>query len=74
MKVLEVKGTQGTLEVGGVIRTADLSLVEPISVGHYVIVHAGFAISTMNEDEAQKTLALFKELENAAPQEGASDE
>ncbi|MGK5086478.1 HypC/HybG/HupF family hydrogenase formation chaperone [Bdellovibrionota bacterium FG-2] len=69
MKVLEIQGTKGTLEVGGVMRTADLSLVAPVSVGQFVIVHAGFAISLMQEDEAQKTLALFREIENSEPPE-----
>lgn len=66
MKILEIRGTQGTLEVGGVMRNADLSLVGPVSVGQYVVVHAGFAISMMNEDEAKKTLALFREIESHA--------
>ncbi|MEK6625256.1 MAG: HypC/HybG/HupF family hydrogenase formation chaperone [Bdellovibrionota bacterium] len=61
MKILEIQGTQGSLEVGGVIRSVDLSLVSPVSVGQYVIVHAGFAIAILQEDEAQKTLALFKD-------------
>ncbi len=61
MKILEIQGTQGSLEVGGVIRSVNLSLVSPVSVGQYVIVHAGFAIAILQEDEAQKTLALFKD-------------
>ena len=62
MKVLKIEGSTGTLEIGGIQRTADLSLVEGVSIGDYVVVHAGFAISKTNEEEAKKTLELFDEI------------
>jgi hydrogenase expression/formation protein HypC len=65
MRLLEVNGDVGLVEVGGVRRQADVSLVQPVTPGQYVIVHAGFAISVTDEDEAQKTLKLFEELSQA---------
>ena len=65
MRLVTIEGDSGTVEVGGVTRTADLSMVQPVEVGQYVIVHAGFAISVTDEEEARKTLALFAELEQA---------
>jgi hydrogenase expression/formation protein HypC len=62
MKVLEVNGDTGIVEVGGVRRTADLSLVKPVQVGQFVVVHAGFAISLLDEEEAARTLELINEL------------
>lgn len=62
MKVLEVSGTQGVVELGGVRRAIDFSLVGAVEVGQYVVVHAGFALSVTDEEEAQKTLALFNEM------------
>lgn len=62
MKVIEVQGDTGVVEIGGVQRKADLSLVNPVNVGDYVIVHAGFALSVWNEEEAQKTLELLGEM------------
>jgi hydrogenase expression/formation protein HypC len=62
MKVLDIQGTSATVEIGGVKRKADISLVSPVKVGDYVVVHAGFAISVSNEEEAKKTLDLFDEI------------
>ena len=45
----------------GVIRNVNMSMLE-IEIGDYVIVHAGFAIQKMDEEEAKKTLKLFEEL------------
>jgi len=52
----------GTVEIGGIEREVSLALVDA-AVGDYVIVHVGIAISKLDEDEAQKTLALFAELD-----------
>jgi hydrogenase expression/formation protein HypC len=51
-----------TVEIGGIERDVSLALVDA-DVGDYVIVHVGIAISTLDEDEAVKTLALFAELD-----------
>lgn len=61
--------TMATVEIGGVEREVSLALVDA-DVGDYVIVHVGIAISTLDEDEAMKTLALFAELD--AAQDGSS--
>lgn len=63
MKLLEVTGTSGTVELEGVRRTVSLDLLEGAAPGDYVIVHAGFAIERLEPGEAQRTLDLFRELE-----------
>lgn len=45
----------------GTKRQANISLVK-VKKGDYVLVHAGFAIEILDEDEAKKTLELFKEM------------
>ena len=45
----------------GVIRDVNMSMLE-VAVGDFVIVHAGFAIQKVDEEEAKKTLKLFEEL------------
>lgn len=45
----------------GTKRKANISLVN-VKVGDYVLVHAGFAIETLNEKEAEETIALFREM------------
>jgi hydrogenase expression/formation protein HypC len=62
MKVIEVNDNKGIVETGGIQKTVDFSLLGSVPSGSYVIVHAGFAIQSMNIDEARKTLALFDEM------------
>ena len=45
----------------GITRQANISLVE-VSVGGYVLIHAGYAIETLDEEEAKKTLELWNEV------------
>jgi hydrogenase expression/formation protein HypC len=49
-------------EIGGVITRVSTALVGDVAVGEYLIVHAGFAITRLNVEEAEKTLALFDEI------------
>jgi hydrogenase expression/formation protein HypC len=49
------------IDVDGVQRECSLLLLEDAQVGDYVIVHAGFAISKIDETAALETLALLKE-------------
>ncbi len=49
-------------EVGGVISRVSIVLIESPQVGDYLIVHAGFAITRLDVEEAEKTLALFAEI------------
>jgi len=50
-----------TIDVDGVRRKASLLLVENPNVGDYVIVHAGFAINKINEEDAMESLNLIRE-------------
>ena len=52
----------GKVDFGGVTREVCLEYVSEASVDDYVIVHVGFAINILNEEEAQETLALLHEL------------
>ena len=53
-------------EIGGVERTISLVLTPEAKVGDYAIVHAGFALSILDEVEARETLRLFAEMEALA--------
>jgi len=61
----------GRVALGDVEYTCDLSLIEDPKVGEYVILHAGYAIERLDEEEALETLAMFAEIEAAA---AAADE
>ena len=63
MKVaqIDVDGL-GVADLDGVRHEVDLSLIGPVQVGDYVIIHAGYAIGKLDEVEALERIALFKEL------------
>jgi hydrogenase expression/formation protein HypC len=49
----------GKIYFGGILKTVNLSCVPDARIGDYVLVHAGFAISVIDEEEARKTLECF---------------
>jgi hydrogenase expression/formation protein HypC len=56
------------VDLGGVRKDVSLALVEDVAVGDYVIVHVGYALTRLDPEEAEKTLAVMAEagLMNAA--------
>jgi hydrogenase expression/formation protein HypC len=52
----------GRVQFGGIVRSARLDFVPEAAVGDYVMVHVGFAISKVDESEAQRTYALLQEM------------
>jgi hydrogenase expression/formation protein HypC len=50
------------VNLGGVRKEISLALVDDVSVGDYVIVHVGYALNKLDEDEAKLTLAAFAEM------------
>ncbi len=60
-KITQIENNMAVIDVDGVRRECSLLLVEDAQVGEYVIVHAGFAISKLDETAALETLALLRE-------------
>jgi hydrogenase expression/formation protein HypC len=60
MKLVKIDGTMGVVELGNIRREIGLQLLENATVGDYVIVHAGYAIQKLNENEAAKTITLLE--------------
>jgi hydrogenase expression/formation protein HypC len=65
-KVLEAEESQGLrigrVQFGGIVRSVRLDFVPEAAVGDYVMVHVGFAISRVDEQEAERTYALLREM------------
>jgi len=62
-KVIQIDESKlGKVDYLGTKVKTNLSLLEDIKVGDWVIVHAGFAISVLDEEEAQETLSLLREI------------
>jgi hydrogenase expression/formation protein HypC len=53
----------GKIDFGGVLKEASLAYVPDAKIGDYVIVHAGFAISRLDEEEAGKVFEYLKEMQ-----------
>lgn len=62
--VMSVDGENAEVSVGGTFVRANLSLVEGIEPGDYILLHTGFALQKINADEAAETLNTFKEFDN----------
>jgi hydrogenase expression/formation protein HypC len=75
-KVIEVRDEgglkMGRVDFGGVRKEACLAYVPEVEPGDYVIVHVGFAISHVDEDEALRTLELLAEMGDFLQQELAT--
>ena len=69
-KVLSIDGDKARVSLGGAESNAALHLVEDVKVGDYVLLHSGFAIEKIDEEEAQSTLDLLNEI---MEQEGDQD-
>lgn len=62
-RVLTVDGDMAEVSVGGAVFRAGLQMVEDVRPGDYVLLHAGFAIEKMKEEEALETLRLLDEMD-----------
>ena len=63
-KVLSIDDQADTAKVslGGIVKEVSLSLVENVSVDDYVLIHVGFALNKLDEEEAALTLQAFEEF------------
>ncbi len=52
----------GRIDFGGTVREACLAYVPEANVGDYTVIHVGFAISLLSEEEAQETLDMLREI------------
>jgi hydrogenase expression/formation protein HypC len=61
MKLIERSELDGIVEIDGVTRQVSLMLLPEAEVGEHVLIHAGYAIGSVDEDEAARTLELLRE-------------
>jgi len=69
--IKSINGVMARAELGGVERDISLMLTPEAQVGDYVLIHTGFAISVMDEQEAHETLELLAQIAEAYPDEAA---
>jgi hydrogenase expression/formation protein HypC len=62
MRIVSIDGGVATIEAGGLTQRARLMLVPQAAVGDHVLVHAGYAITVLDAEEAAERERLFAEL------------
>lgn len=64
-KIVSIEDALATVEIRGVRRSASLMLLPDAKVGDYVLVHAGFAMQVVSEEEVEEREALRAEMDGA---------
>ncbi len=70
-QIVEIKDNVATVDFGGVRQQAKLDLVEDVYVGRYVLVHSGYAIEVLSDQEAKESLEAWDELLTILDEEDA---
>ncbi|MCQ2079166.1 MAG: HypC/HybG/HupF family hydrogenase formation chaperone [archaeon] len=70
-KIVSIEGDQANIDFGGALKTANISMVDA-NVGQWAVIHAGFAIEIMDEDEAQETIKLWNDFIDSGKAEVAN--
>jgi hydrogenase expression/formation protein HypC len=77
-KVISIAGDDpvfrlGKVDFGGVIKEVNLCYVPEVKLGDYVIIHVGFALNIIDEEEAQKVFEYLREMEELGSELGEAN-
>ncbi|HLA97302.1 MAG TPA: HypC/HybG/HupF family hydrogenase formation chaperone [Anaerolineales bacterium] len=74
VEIYQVDGlAMGKVDFGGVVREACLAYVPEAKVGDYTLIHVGFALNLISEQEATETLAMLNEITSLGGEDPLSD-
>jgi hydrogenase expression/formation protein HypC len=62
-KVLSIDGLTAKASIGGAIVDTNLHLLDDVKPGDYILIHTGFALQKISEEEALETIRIIKELD-----------
>jgi len=65
VRIASIEGATGTGELGGAKTRVNLTLLDDVRIGDYVLLHAGFAISKMDAKDAEELLELLSSIQEA---------
>lgn len=68
--IKSIDGVEAEAEIGGISRRISLQLTPEARVGDYAIVHTGYAISIMDQEEAEETLKILGEMAGMVEESG----
>jgi hydrogenase expression/formation protein HypC len=69
VEVVDEENRLARVDIGGVTRTANVGLLGHVEPGDWVLIHVGFALSKVDEDEAHAQLRLLQQMGDAYEQE-----
>ena len=72
-KIISIEGKTARASVGGTIINVGLHMIDDIKEGDYVLVHTGFALHKISDDEARETIKLIREMENISQEPGKKE-
>ncbi len=62
VEIIDVENHIAKVEIGGVRRAVNIGMLDDVEIGEYVLVHVGFAMTKVDEKEAEETLRILQEL------------
>ncbi len=62
VEIVDAENHIAKVDVGGVKRNVNIGMLEEVSLGDYVLIHVGFAMSKIDKDEAAATLRMLQEI------------
>lgn len=65
VKIVSIDGSMAEVSAGGTLFKAGLHMIDDAKVGDYVLLHAGFAIQKISEEDAAETLKILREMDDA---------
>jgi hydrogenase expression/formation protein HypC len=66
-KVIAIKDDIAQIDIGGVINQAGIHLVDDVQIGDWVLVHSGYILQKIDEQEAQNNIKIYQEIIDPAP-------
>lgn len=68
-RVVKIDGQKADVEFDGVTQTISIAMTPEVKIGEYVMIHAGFAISIIDQTQAEETMELFLEIKKMMEEE-----
>ena len=68
--IKSIEDKEAEVEIGGITRRISLQLTPEAKVGDYAIIHTGYAINILDQEEAEETLRFLEEIAEVAEEEG----
>jgi hydrogenase expression/formation protein HypC len=59
-QIIKVNGDTASVDFGGIKRNVNITLIDSPKIGDYVLIHVGYAIHRISQEEAQETLKIWE--------------